>query len=109
MRLEFRLCRWAVNNGCARFFGKVEVPGDKIGMEMRFEYIFDLCAVILGFIKVRLHFAQRVKNRCFAIAFKVIRRLCDASGIDLFYFHGCYFLRKTSFRMMKSAMASTNQ
>ena len=50
------LCGRTIYDLCTRLFGQIKVPAYKVGMEMSLKYIFDICAIIVCAIKVRLNF-----------------------------------------------------
>ncbi len=55
-------------------------PGNEIGMKVRLEHIFDLCAPFCCQFDIRFRLAQRVDNGCFAIRFYIISRYRQGSS-----------------------------
>ena len=76
------------DNGRSSLFREGEVARHKVCVEVRLQYVLDGGASFVGQIDVRLHFAQRIDNGRFSVAFNIVRALGKASGVNLFDFHG---------------------
>ena len=64
MRRKFRLCTLSVNDLRARFSGEFEIEtGNKIGVRMRFDDVFDFLPVRFGFVEILLNVALRINDR----------------------------------------------
>ena len=87
VRFKTRLCGRAINNSRAGFFSEVEVAGYEVGVEVGFQYIFDFGSVFSRAVNIWLHFAERVNDGCFAVAFDIICAVRQTTGIDLFDLH----------------------
>ena len=87
MALKFSVGIGTIDNGCACFSSQVYMTRDKVCVEVRFKYVFDFGTFLLRLLDVRLRLPQRINDRYFATVFYVIRPLCEATGIYLFYFH----------------------
>src|SRR5215213_1720187 len=89
--LELGFCLFAENDLRARSFGKLDVTADKIGVQMRFDNVFDALPVGFGFRQILLNIALRVNNRRFLARTDVIRSVRQAAEIKLFEIHNNLF------------------
>jgi hypothetical protein len=78
----------AVDYFCAGNVGKINVAGYKVGMEVRFQNVPDRCTIPVRLVDIRLYLAQRINYYRLTFGFNVIRALCKATRVYLFYFHG---------------------
>jgi hypothetical protein len=83
-----------VDNGGTGGFGQVHMAADKIGVEMRLEYIFDGSLAISSHLQVSINIAEGIHNGCFPIAFYVIGSLTDAACVELLNEHKKILLAK---------------
>ena len=67
---------------------------DKIRVQMGFEYVTDLEAVLLGSVEVNLDVPLWVDNCSFAAGSQHVRSMRQASEIELFEVHGLTSISK---------------
>ena len=91
MGLKFRGRIGSKHNGRARLLRKGQVTRHKIGVEVRFQHVFDGGPAVLCQIEVGLDLAEGVHNGGFSIALDVVRALGKAPGVNLLDFHGMNF------------------
>ena len=63
----------------------------EVGVEVRFQHIFDGGTAVLRQIEVGLDLTEGVHNGGFPIALDVVRALGKATGVNLLDFHGVSF------------------
>jgi len=76
VRRKSRLRLFSINDFRACLAGKFEMSADKIGVQMRFDNVFDLLIVGFGFVQLLRHIALWVNNRRFRTRTDVIRSVC---------------------------------
>lgn len=73
---KLRVCPLPVNDLRARSFGQFDVPGDEVGVRVRFDHVFDLLPVRFSFVYVLLNVALRVDNRRLPVGAQIIGSVC---------------------------------
>src|SRR5215831_9018866 len=76
------------HNICPGAGREFPMAADKIGVQMRFNNVFDLQTLGGGFTEILLHIALWIHHRGFAVSPNEIRRMGQTSQIKLLEIHG---------------------
>lgn len=93
--IEIGLGVRTINDLRAGGFGQVEVARYKVGMEMRFEYIFDFRTTFFGTLEVGTNFAERIYHHSLTRRFDEISAMGQTTRINLLNVHcNCVLYRQ---------------
>src|SRR5678815_3287860 len=80
------------------------MAADKIGMRMRLDHVLDLLSVCFRFVQILLNIPLRIDDRGFALRAEVVRRVREATEVELLKLHHLVFrLYATTNRVCSSS------
>jgi hypothetical protein len=85
--LEPGLGIWPIDDRRTGRFAQLQVTGNKVGMKVRLEDVFDRYALLFGELQVRVDIAQGIHDRGLTVAGNKVSRFGKAARIELFDFH----------------------
>ena len=82
---------WAINDRCIDLSRQIDMPGNKISVEVRFKNVFDRCSAPCSEFRVGFGFPQGIDDRRCAVRLDIISRLCKTICIELLDVHDLSF------------------